>query len=165
MFFLLSTEGSLVNKRDLLALYLVGPTVTRPVQDPLAVWLLNNRLYVLIGTRFWKCLPKLNEGMYLLSKTTDCIVSFLFLQIKKIWHYRQFILFSIQISYQHNSIKLYCILFWSVLNFGLFNFWYGVIFHLFVCRSFSRESYNSRVQGLLSILIKLLFVYDEQLFT
>ena len=36
------------NKRDLLALYLVtvGPTITRPVQDPLVVLLLDNRLYI-----------------------------------------------------------------------------------------------------------------------
>ena len=42
MFFLLST-GLLVNKSDLLALYLSGTTVTRPVQDPLAVLLLDNQ--------------------------------------------------------------------------------------------------------------------------
>ena len=45
MFFLFSMKGSLVNKRDLLALYLSG-TVTRPVQEPLAVLLLDNRLYI-----------------------------------------------------------------------------------------------------------------------
>ena len=37
-------EGSLVNKIDLQAL--VGPSVTRPVQDPLAVALINNQLYI-----------------------------------------------------------------------------------------------------------------------
>ena len=34
-----------MNKRDLLTL--VGPTVTRPVQDPLDVLLLDNQLYML----------------------------------------------------------------------------------------------------------------------
>ena len=41
----LSTKGTFLNKRDLLALYLSGPTVTRLVQYPLAVVLLDNRLY------------------------------------------------------------------------------------------------------------------------
>ena len=39
-------EQKYVNKRDWLALYLVGPTVTGPVLDPLAVSFLNNQLYV-----------------------------------------------------------------------------------------------------------------------
>ena len=37
VFFILMSEPSLVNKRDLQALTLVGPTVKRPVPDPLAV--------------------------------------------------------------------------------------------------------------------------------
>ena len=48
MFLFLSTEQLLVNKTDLLAF--VGPIVTRPVQDHLAVLLLGNRLYMRIGT-------------------------------------------------------------------------------------------------------------------
>ena len=37
-----------MNKTDLQLPYtLVGPTVKRPVQDPLAVLLLDNRLYIL----------------------------------------------------------------------------------------------------------------------
>ena len=39
-------EQKYVNKRDWLALHLVGPTVTGPVLDPLAVSFLNNQLYV-----------------------------------------------------------------------------------------------------------------------
>ena len=35
-----------VNRIDLRALTLVGPTVTRPVQDPLAILSLDNRLYI-----------------------------------------------------------------------------------------------------------------------
>ena len=49
MFFLLSTEGSLVNKKPST---LVGPTVTKLVQDPLAVLLLDNRLCIYQGHKF-----------------------------------------------------------------------------------------------------------------
>ena len=44
--YFLATEGSLVNKVDLQALFLSGPCVTGPVQDPLAVKCLHNRLYI-----------------------------------------------------------------------------------------------------------------------
>ena len=48
MFFIWCEKwNSLVNKRDLLAYTLVGPTVTRPVLNPLAVLLLDNRLFIL----------------------------------------------------------------------------------------------------------------------
>ena len=40
-------EGPLVNKTKYKLHTLVGPTVTRQVQDPLAVLLLDNRLYSL----------------------------------------------------------------------------------------------------------------------
>ena len=40
----LSTEGSLVNKETYQPYTLVRPTVTRPVQDPLAVLLFDNRI-------------------------------------------------------------------------------------------------------------------------
>ena len=40
-------------KIDLQALTLVGPTVTRPVQDPLAVKLLDNRLEMLKLINFY----------------------------------------------------------------------------------------------------------------
>ena len=43
---IITNMASLVNKKDLLALYLSGPTVIRPVQDPLAVLLLDNQLYI-----------------------------------------------------------------------------------------------------------------------
>ena len=42
--FILMSENLSVNKTDLQAL--MGPTVTGPVQDPLAVLSLNNRLYM-----------------------------------------------------------------------------------------------------------------------
>ena len=47
VFFILMSEPSLVNKRDLQALTLVGPTVKRPVPDPLAVLSINNQLCML----------------------------------------------------------------------------------------------------------------------
>ena len=37
-----------VNRKDLQALNLVGPTKDNPVQDPLAVLHLNNRLYIFV---------------------------------------------------------------------------------------------------------------------
>ena len=42
----LTMEGSLVNKRDLLALYLSKTYCHGPEYDSLAVLLLNNRLYI-----------------------------------------------------------------------------------------------------------------------
>ena len=45
----ISTSGiPLVNRIDLQALTFVGPTITRPVLDPLAVLRLDNRLYVIL---------------------------------------------------------------------------------------------------------------------
>ena len=45
--FISTSETSLVNKRDLQALTIAGPTVTRPVPDLLAVLSLNNRLCIM----------------------------------------------------------------------------------------------------------------------
>ena len=44
MFFILTLGGPLVNRIDLLALTLAGPTQHKPVLDPLAVQHLENRL-------------------------------------------------------------------------------------------------------------------------
>ena len=46
MFFILTSREPLVNKRDLQALYLSGTYCHRIVLDPLAVLLLENRLYI-----------------------------------------------------------------------------------------------------------------------
>ena len=60
-------KGKKTQKFKSLGLYtLVGPTVTRPVQDPLAVFLLDNRLYISImknttkQNKSWNCvmMPK-----------------------------------------------------------------------------------------------------------
>ena len=41
-----------LKKIDLQAYTLVGPTVTRPVQDPIAVVLLENQLYIQWGLEY-----------------------------------------------------------------------------------------------------------------
>ena len=46
MIFILTSGMPTVNRTDLQALTLVGPTVTRPAQDPLAVLCIDNRLFM-----------------------------------------------------------------------------------------------------------------------
>ena len=65
MFFISTSESSLVNKRDLQALTLVGPTVTRPVQDPLAVLILDYWLYILLEKVLRLAHPELTLGDYI----------------------------------------------------------------------------------------------------
>ena len=46
--------GIVSEQKRLTSLILVGPTVTRPVQDPLAVSLLDNRLHILLRHSTWQ---------------------------------------------------------------------------------------------------------------
>ena len=65
-----------MNKRDLLALNLVGPTVTRPVVDPLDVLRLYNRLYSFANfsldllTLFYPDADSVLLNLYLVTRTS-----------------------------------------------------------------------------------------------
>ena len=50
VFFILTSGVSSVNRKDLQALNLVGPTGTSPVLNPLAVLCLDNRLFIYDGS-------------------------------------------------------------------------------------------------------------------
>ena len=54
MFFISTSGIPSVNGIDLQALTLVGPTVTRPVLDPLAVMHLNNQLFMSASLHYFE---------------------------------------------------------------------------------------------------------------